>query len=66
MLAKTLTEAQAQGGLVVVGPRATSSYLSSGRSVPYFEIYRERTALLETPAERIQRAGEDEAKRSAA
>lgn len=63
MLAKTLTEAQNRGGLVVVSQGENATYLSSARLVPYAEMYQGRTAIIETPAERLQRAGEDEARR---
>ncbi len=63
MLPKTLTEAQAAGGIVQVCHEITASHLSNSGSVPYSEFYRQHTAIIETPIERIQRAGEDEARR---
>lgn len=61
MLADTLTEAQARAGLIVV-TRGSATYLSNARSVPYVDTYRQSSAVIETPAERMQRAAAHEAK----
>ena len=66
MLPKTLTEAQAAGGLVLISHGANVSQLSNSRFVPYAESYRQHTAIIETPIERIQQAAEDEARRQKA
>jgi hypothetical protein len=63
MVASTLTEAQAEAGLVVISSVVNAAHLSSSRQVPYAELYRERTGVIETPIEHIQRAAEDQAKR---
>jgi hypothetical protein len=63
MLPKTLTEAQAAGGIIVISGAINAAHLSNSRQVPYAEMYRERTGVIETPIEHIQRAAEDEAKR---
>lgn len=62
----TVTAANLSNGLLIgeVAPNSTSS-LPSSRSIPYAEVYSLRTGIMETPAEHIQRAGEDEAKRRA-
>ena len=65
MNTKTLTEAQAAAGIIEICHGANATYLSNGREVPYAEIYRDRSGLIETPVERLQRAGEDEARRLA-
>jgi len=64
MDAKTLTESQAEAVLIVVYRGTNTAHLSSAREVPYVEIYRQSTGLIETPIERIQKAAEDEARRS--
>lgn len=63
METKTLTEAQAAGGIIVISSAINAAYQSSSRQVPYSEMYRERTGIIETPIEHIQRAADDEAKR---
>jgi hypothetical protein len=60
---KTLTEAQAAGGIIVISSAINAAHLSSARQVPYAEMYRQRTGIIETPIEHIQRAVQDEAKR---
>jgi hypothetical protein len=64
MLPKTTTEAQAAGGVVLIAQGANATQLSNSRYIPYSEFYRERTAVIETPIERIQLASEDEARRT--
>lgn len=64
MRTKTLTEAQAEAGVIVVYRGVNTAHLSSAREIPYAEIYQQSTGLIETPIERIQRAAEDEARRS--
>jgi hypothetical protein len=60
----SLTEAQAAGGIVAIyGGLNVAACLSNAREIPYAEIYRERTSLIETPIQRLQRAAEDEARR---
>lgn len=56
---KTLTEAQERSGfsLVILGGYRTQS---NARFVPYAEIYRGGSSLMETPAQRLQKAAEDE------
>ena len=64
---KTLTEALASGQVVEIyrGLSAASfASFSSAREIPYAEVYRERTGIVETPIERMQRAAEDEARRA--
>ena len=63
MLPKTLTEAASLSGPGVFRLGAQSLTVSNARSVPYAEVYREQTALTETPVQRIQRAALDEARR---
>jgi hypothetical protein len=60
----TLTEALAAGRIVEMCRLENAAHLSNARQIPYAEIYRERSGLIETPIERIQRAAEDEAKRA--
>lgn len=59
----TLTEAQAASGIIELSRGVNTAHLSNAREVPYAEIYRERTAIMESPIERIQRAAEDEHRR---
>jgi len=59
----TLTEAQAAGGVVEIRGVVNAAHVSNAREIPYAEIYRERTSLLETPIQRLQRAADDEARR---
>ena len=60
----SVTAANLCNGLLIgeVAPNSASS-LPSSRSIPYAEIYSLHTGIMETPAEHIQRAAEDEAKR---
>jgi hypothetical protein len=60
---KTLTEAHAAGGIIEIYQGANATYLSNAREVPYAEIYRDRSGVIETPVQRLQRAGQDEARR---
>lgn len=55
----SLTEAQALGGysVVVIGSYRTQS---NSRVVPYAETYRGRSSMMETPAQHLQRAAEEE------
>lgn len=65
MAKTTLTEAQAAGGIVEIYREINAAHLStSSREIPYAELYAERTGLIETPIQRLQRAAEDEARRS--
>lgn len=64
MLPNTLTEAQAKAGYYMRLSVENAACYSSTRTIPYAEIYRERTAVnIETPEERIQKASEDQARR---
>lgn len=56
---ESLTEAQARGSfsIVVVGSYRTQS---NSRVVPYAEIYRGRSSMMETPAQHLQKAAEEE------
>lgn len=61
-LPSTLTEALAASQLrvrVLTGSRSQTS-----REVPYDELYRDSSSLMETPIERIQRAAEEERSRN--
>ena len=64
-LPATLTAAAAQACVFVMMTGVTSSLASNARAVPYAERYRQASGLMETPAEYIQKAAEDEAKRAA-
>ena len=58
----TLTKAQNMANIqyyVVASDNASSN----SRIIPYVEIYRGSTGVMETPIEHMQRAAEDEAKR---
>lgn len=67
MLPKTLTEAQAKSGYLLLFSAANASCHSTARTIPYAEAYRERTSAgIQTPEERLQAASEDEARRAAA
>ena len=59
---KTLTEAQQRSGfsVVILGSYDTQS---NSRCIPYAEIYRGRSSLMETPAEHLQKAAEDDERR---
>jgi hypothetical protein len=61
---ETLTEAVAQAGLIVIRRTVNASNLSTAREIPYSEIYRQSTGLIESPVERLQRAADDEARRA--
>jgi hypothetical protein len=58
----TITEARAKSGynFVILG---RDSNESNSRTLPYAELYRSRTSIMETPAEYIQKASEDETSR---
>ena len=62
-LPPTLTEALPAGQIRLI--ETGSSWSQSGRRLPYDEVYRGFTAVIETPAEQLQRAGDEdeEAKR---
>ena len=59
---KTLTEAQARAGysVFVVGSYRTQS---TSRFIPYSEIYQGRSGMMETPAQNLQKAVEEEKQR---
>lgn len=59
VIPKTLTEAQQRSGfsVVIVGTYQTQS---NSRFVPYAEIYRGRSSLMETPVEHLQKAAEED------
>ena len=59
---KTFTEAQERSGFSVVtmGGYRTQS---NSRFVPYAEVYRGRTSLMETPAEHLQKAAQEDERR---
>ena len=65
MADKTLTTASRKSGLLMMAEGENSACLSNARSIPYSEIYSQRTGMMETPVERLQRAAEDETKRAA-
>jgi hemerythrin superfamily protein len=56
---KTFTEAQERSGfsVVIIGSYRTQS---NSRFVPYAEVYRSRTSLMETPAEHLQKAARED------
>lgn len=56
---KTITEAQTKSGysFVLFNTNITQSTF---RTIPYSEIYRSRNSVMETPAEYLQKAAEDE------
>ena len=58
----TLTEAQTRAGysVFVVGSYRTQS---TSRFIPYAEIYRGRSGMMETPAQHLQKAVEEEKRR---
>lgn len=58
----TLTEAADQGRMLVVF-QSEGVGSNTSRVVPYRDSYRDRTALMETPIEYLQRAAEDDEKR---
>jgi hypothetical protein len=57
----SLTEASRRSGVVLVVEGAAGSSMSNARKVPYAELYRQSNAIRETPAQRIQRAAEEDA-----
>lgn len=59
----SLTEATRQRGAIVVVRPAGGVSMSNARTVPYAEVYRHANAVQETPAQRIQRAADEEAAR---
>ena len=61
----SVTEASTLNNLLLGELGLSSIYPNSSRSIPYAEVYNLRTGIMETPAEHIQRAAEDEAKRRA-
>jgi hypothetical protein len=63
MKAMTLTDAHARSRLILVSRATNLTYSSNSRNIPYVEMYRERTAVIETPAENLQKAADDDAKR---
>jgi len=60
----TITEAQVKSGysIFIVAEEYTQS---TSRIIPYADLYRSRTSIMETPAEYIQKASEDEEARKA-
>ena len=62
VIPKTLTEAQERSGfsVVIIGSYHTQS---NSRFVPYAEVYRGRSSLIETPAQHLQRAAEEDEQR---
>ena len=59
----TITEAQAQVRVYMVS--VTTDYTqSSSRNMPYIDLYRSRNSIMETPAQQVQRAAEDEKARA--
>ena len=61
-ISTTLTEAQARAGysVFVVGSYRTQS---TSRFIPYSEIYQGRSGMMETPAQYLQKAVEEEKQR---
>jgi hypothetical protein len=55
----SLTEAQARSRTRVTIARTEASE-SNARAVPYADYYRDRSAVMETPTERLQRATEEQ------
>jgi hypothetical protein len=62
--ALSLTEANRRNGVIVVVESASGSSMSNARRIPYVEQYRQSNAVVETPAQRIQRAADEEAARA--
>ncbi len=56
---KTLTEAQERSGFSVV-IKGSYRTQSNSRFVPYAEVYRGRTSLMETPAQHLQKAAQED------
>lgn len=52
----TLTEARTASRIVLVTPKCVTTC----RNIPYEEVYRGATVLIESPADHLQRAAEDE------
>lgn len=59
---ETLTDAEARSRYCVhvVGSYHTQS---TSRSIPYAEVYRGRTSMMETPAQQLQKAAEEDKQR---
>lgn len=55
----TVTEAQVKSGYSIFMIAAEYTQ-STSRSIPYADLYRSRNSIMETPAEYIQKASEDE------
>ncbi len=55
----TITEARLKSNVSVVLTVGQSTQ-SNSRTIPYAELYRGRTSMMETPAENLQRAAEAE------
>lgn len=62
VIPKTLTEAQKHSGfsVVIIGSYRTQS---NSRFVPYAEVYRGRSSLMETPAQRLHQTAEEDEQR---
>ena len=62
VIPKTLTEAQERSGfsVIIMGSYRTQS---NSRFVPYAEVYRGRSSLMETPAQYLQKAAEEDEQR---
>lgn len=61
---ETITEAHLRGSVVYL--IASSDVTESSiRAIPYTDVYRGRTSVMETPAEYLQKASEDEDRRRA-
>lgn len=58
---KSITAARASNNLVIL----SGNNSSTARSIPYAERYRAASALIATPAEKLQEAAQDEAARQA-
>ena len=58
-----LTEAQAAQGYTVI-LRGAYPTESNSRIIPYVEIYQGRSSLMETPAQYLQRAADEEQMRT--
>jgi hypothetical protein len=59
----TLTEAQNKSRITILNLDINGTY-SNSRIVPYSEIYRESTGIMDTPTEHFQKAVEDEKRRN--
>jgi hypothetical protein len=62
VIPKTLTEAQERSrfSVIIIGSYRTQS---NSRFVPYAEVYRGRSSLMETPAQHLQKAVEEDKQR---